>query len=85
MLLVLLIRMRLLRMQSGDAIYQGGKLLGIRLVVSVFSSSGARRAIGSRRLSEKSQRVYPWGERGEGWSRNGMERLNWGTKDWTYE
>jgi len=28
--------MRLLRMQSEDGIYRGGKLLGIRLIVSVF-------------------------------------------------
>jgi hypothetical protein len=39
MLLVLLIRMRLLRMRNGDGIYRGGKLLGIRLVVSVFDRS----------------------------------------------
>jgi len=35
MLLVLLIRMRLLRMQSEDEIYRGEKLLEIRLIVSV--------------------------------------------------
>ena len=36
MLLVLLIRMRLLRMQSEDGIYRVGKLLEIRLIVSVL-------------------------------------------------
>jgi len=44
MLLVLLIRMRLLRMQSEDGIYRGGKLLGNRLIVSVFVKG--TRAIG---------------------------------------
>ena len=52
MLLVLLIRRRLLRMQSGDGIYRGGKLLGIRLFIS--SSTEGRRAMALFERSEKS-------------------------------
>ena len=37
MLLVLLIPMHLLRTRSGGEIYRGGKLLGIRLIVSSCS------------------------------------------------
>jgi len=46
MLLVLLIRMRLLRMRNAGGIYRGGKLLGNRLLVSIFE------------WSEKSERGY---------------------------